>query len=164
MDYKQKYKEALETGKALHKNGAYRLLMEEIFPELAESEDETLRKTTISFLKDFAEKGYENAVECIDWLEKQKISKCSEQDKNMALTLMRDIDQVSFISKEGKDERIIWLNSLEERLCGEWKPTEYQLYWLKRVIPHTDTEEANEAEYALTGLYEEIKNLGIREE
>ena len=36
-----------------------------------ENEDERLRKTAISFLKDFAEQGYENAVECIDWLEKQ---------------------------------------------------------------------------------------------
>ena len=34
-------------------------------------EDERLRKTTIAFLKDFAEQGYENAVECIDWLKTQ---------------------------------------------------------------------------------------------
>ena len=34
--------------------------------------NERLRKTTIAFLKDFAEQGYENAVECIDWLEKQR--------------------------------------------------------------------------------------------
>jgi hypothetical protein len=34
-------------------------------------DDERLRKTTIDFLKEFADKGYENAVECIDWLEKQ---------------------------------------------------------------------------------------------
>ena len=34
-------------------------------------DDERVRKTTIAFLKDFADKGYENAVECIDWLEKQ---------------------------------------------------------------------------------------------
>ncbi len=33
------------------------------------SEDEDrLINTSISFLKDFADKGYENAVECIDWL------------------------------------------------------------------------------------------------
>jgi len=32
---------------------------------------ERLRKTTIAFLKDFADKGYENAVECIDWLERK---------------------------------------------------------------------------------------------
>ena len=28
---------------------------------------------------------------------------------------MRDIEQVSFISKEGKDERIMWLNKLDDR-------------------------------------------------
>lgn len=31
-------------------------------------DEERLIKTSISFLKDFADKGYENAVECIDWL------------------------------------------------------------------------------------------------
>lgn len=31
-------------------------------------DDERLRNTTIVFLKDFADKGYENAIECIDWL------------------------------------------------------------------------------------------------
>lgn len=34
-------------------------------------DNERLRKTTIALLKDFAEQGYENALECIDWLEKQ---------------------------------------------------------------------------------------------
>lgn len=31
-----------------------------------------LLDTTISFLKDFADKGYENAVECIDWLKSKR--------------------------------------------------------------------------------------------
>ena len=38
---------------------------------MSNKDDERLRKTAIAFLKDFAEQGYENAVECIDWLEKQ---------------------------------------------------------------------------------------------
>lgn len=38
----------------------------------SKEDDERLRKTTVAFLKDFAEQGYENAVECIDWLEKNK--------------------------------------------------------------------------------------------
>lgn len=38
---------------------------------MTNKDDERLRKTTISFLKEFADKGYENAVECIDWLEMQ---------------------------------------------------------------------------------------------
>jgi hypothetical protein len=38
-------------------------------PNWKPSEDEVrLINTSISFLKDFADKGYENAVECIDWL------------------------------------------------------------------------------------------------
>lgn len=42
-------------------------------PSWKPSEDEErLINTSISFLKDFADKGYENAVECIDWL-KSKI-------------------------------------------------------------------------------------------
>lgn len=36
--------------------------------EWGEEDEERLIKTSISFLKDFADKGYENAVECIDWL------------------------------------------------------------------------------------------------
>ena len=38
---------------------------------MSNKDDEILRKTAIAFLKDFAEQGYENAVECIDWLENQ---------------------------------------------------------------------------------------------
>lgn len=35
-------------------------------------ENERLRKTSISFLKHYADKGYENAVECIEWLKSLK--------------------------------------------------------------------------------------------
>ena len=38
-----------------------------------------------------------------------------EEDRTMAFTLMRDVDQMSYISKEGKNERLEWLNSLEDR-------------------------------------------------
>ena len=38
---------------------------------MSNKDNERLRNTTIAFLRDFAEQGYENAVECIDWLEKQ---------------------------------------------------------------------------------------------
>ena len=36
--------------------------------EWSEEDEKRLINTSISFLKDFADKGYENAVECIDWL------------------------------------------------------------------------------------------------
>lgn len=72
MNYEKKYKEALLKAKdMLSYKEIRREDMEYLFPELEESDDEKLRKTTIAFLKEYAEKGYENAVECIDWLEKQ---------------------------------------------------------------------------------------------
>ena len=42
----------------------------------------------------------------------------SEKDRTMAFTLMRDVDQMSYISKEGKNERIGWLNSLDEKFAS----------------------------------------------
>ena len=46
-------------------------VLEKHINSMSNKDDERLRKTTIAFLKDFAEQGYENAVECIDWLKKQ---------------------------------------------------------------------------------------------
>ena len=46
-------------------------VLEKYVNSMSNKDDERLRKTAIAFLKDFAEQGYENAVECIDWLEKQ---------------------------------------------------------------------------------------------
>ena len=46
-------------------------------------DDERVRKTTIAFLKDFADKGYENAVECIAWLESKKYALKSFKDEDV---------------------------------------------------------------------------------
>ena len=72
----------------------------------------------------------------------------SEKDKTMALTLMRDIEQVPFISKEGKNERIGWLNNLPDNIKPQsnWKPSEEQMdalmkaiTWLVEAGNHTDS-------------------------
>lgn len=47
-------------------------VLEKYINNMNNKNNERLRKTTIAFLKDFAEQGYENAIECIDWLEKQR--------------------------------------------------------------------------------------------
>ena len=51
------------------------------------------------------------------WLEKQgkKQSLWTYNDTTMAFTLMRDVDQMTYISNEGKNERLQWLNSLEDK-------------------------------------------------
>ena len=65
-----------DKDKLIQELGKYKVkytqeVLEKHINSMNNKDDERLRKTTIAFLKDFAEKGYENAVECIDWLEKQ---------------------------------------------------------------------------------------------
>ena len=65
-----------DKDKLIQELGEYKVkytqeVLEKYITSISNKDDERLRKTTIAFLKDFAEQGYENAVECIDWLEKQ---------------------------------------------------------------------------------------------
>ena len=137
-----KYNEALERARKLYKDAVTLQLEQDIkdyeyiFPELRESEDGRTRKIIIDFIKNIEEENESTLIfggietsQMIAWLEKQaeqKPIKWSNEDSSMQLTLMRDIEQVSFISQEGKDERIVWLNSLDERFVpkGE-KHTEW---------------------------------------
>lgn len=70
MDYEKLYKEALERAKSFELP-EYKNIMTSVFPELAESEDERIRRNIIAALKG---KGYYDCDltnECIAWLEKQ---------------------------------------------------------------------------------------------
>ncbi|WQJ54053.1 MAG: hypothetical protein [Vetruanivirus porcinprimi] len=65
-----------DKDKLIQELGKYKVkytqeVLEKYINSTSNKDDERLRKTAIAFLKDFAEQGYENAVECIDWLEKQ---------------------------------------------------------------------------------------------
>ena len=71
MDYEQKYKDALERARVYKKHGymVIRATLDNIFPELAESEDGRIRKEIISALKFANVKGVYDKH--IAWLEKQ---------------------------------------------------------------------------------------------
>lgn len=65
-----------DKDKLIQELGEYKVkytqeVLEKYVNSMSNKDDERLRKTAIAFLKDFAEQGYENAVECIDWLERQ---------------------------------------------------------------------------------------------
>lgn len=54
MDYEKKYKEILERAKKIHDTTVFdydRVMMEDLFPELAESKDDRIKKEMISWLK-----------------------------------------------------------------------------------------------------------------
>lgn len=62
-----------------------------------------------------------NLAVCLAWLKRQGEEKSidwSDYDRTIAFTLMRDIDQMTCISKKAKDERIGWLNSLDENFIN----------------------------------------------
>ena len=81
-EYKKKAEKAIawlenqrDKDKLIQELGEYKVkytqeVLEKYINSMSNKDDERLRKTTIDFLKDFVEQGYENAVECIDWLEK----------------------------------------------------------------------------------------------
>ena len=77
MNYEKKYEEALERAKNLHKDAIdmgeniRAKQCEIIFPELAESEDEKIRKALIRFHKSTIDVDGIKGEDIIAWLEKQ---------------------------------------------------------------------------------------------
>lgn len=103
MNYERKYKEALERAKRLHSEptgGTERIVCEQIFPELAESEDERTRKELMDFVvgntinKDGKREKY------LAWLEKQK-EFTSDEEKQGKEYVLWCINQAK---KHAKDE------------------------------------------------------------
>lgn len=85
-----------ETDKLIQELVKYKVkytqeVLEKHINSMNNKDDERLRKTTIAFLKDFADKGYENAVECIDWLEKQGEDK-SQSDSKKSSEQIKDFE------------------------------------------------------------------------
>lgn len=111
-DYKKKYEDALERAKKYYNRELYAecngSLVEDIFPELKESENEKIRKRIINFLSTpFVKKGIsEGALSTwIAWLEKQGEKKPFEFDDTNIL------NRFSFYSY--KDEpNILYLSGL----------------------------------------------------
>ena len=102
-----------DKDKLIQELGEYKVkytqeILEKHITSMSNKDDERLRKNTISFLKEFAELGYENAVECIDWLEKQDEQKpCMVQWKGDNLK-----EVISFTGKDKNFEK--WFKSFEE--------------------------------------------------
>jgi len=119
-------------------------VLENHMNNVSNKDDERLRKTTIGFLKEFADKGYENAVECIDWLEKQKEHKSvwSEDDEAILKAIIQDIQERHHDAMWGIDtsktasvstEFIIkFLKSLSPQ--SHWKPSEEQINALEHFV------------------------------
>ena len=98
--------------------------VQDFFPELKESEDEKIKKAIKKVIINYDRSVEVKTDDMLAWLEKQGEQKpiWTDNDRTMAFTLLRDVDQMTYISKEGKNERLEWLNSLEDKFYGEQKP------------------------------------------
>lgn len=121
MDYEKKYKNALEWARQVinGETGFIRKEVEEIFPELVESEEERIRKELIEFVK--SRGGFKQ--EYIDWLEKQGKKEVDPRYENLeGLIAADDIYQMAMNDKmveEAKLKAIKALSKLEiSKLLG----------------------------------------------
>ena len=123
MNYEKAYKDALERARVAYKDEDRHLkaTLERIFPELQESEDERIRKELIEHFRWNAQilNNFDNR-DVITWLEKQQNKAVyTDNDRIMVSSLIRDVDQITYINEEGKNKRLEWLNSLKQRFGGE---------------------------------------------
>ena len=113
------YNKAVKEASIAYKDGDKYLkaTLERIFPELSEPDDERIRKDIIRVLKgEISFTSEKENEKYIAWLEKQcKKSVWTDNDRIMAFTLLRDVTQMTHLSNKGKNERLEWLNTLEDR-------------------------------------------------
>lgn len=116
----KRYDKAIERAKRLHSEptgGTERIVCEQIFPELKESEDEKTRKQIVSFLKEFECDHYRNLdfSSWIAWLEKQSEQKpvWSVEDET---TINNLVWALSNDHLKDREEFCEWLNALNDRM------------------------------------------------
>ena len=143
MDYEKKYNDALNLAKSYYGEGCNEFL-DTIFPELAESEDERIRKAIIELLKEVGrdDTGISENVKCmIAYLEKQKEQKPYEP-KNWPAD---------------KD------NLTQEQRPAEWHPTHEQMVALNwaAIGINNNSPCAGDIKASLRSLYNDLKSKSI---
>ena len=112
MDYKKSYNEALERAKAIYQDkykpetaATIAEVLQNVFPELVESEDERMRKRLLNLFKgcpwDSIDDGMLKRDDIINWLEKQGEQKGSakEAPDSCALSFINYLDAHRYIGK-----------------------------------------------------------------
>ena len=115
-----------DKDKLIQELGEYKVkytqeVLEKHINSISNKDDERLRRTTIAFLKDFAEQGYENAVECIDWIGKQgkqKPAEWSEDDEKMLADACIMLDWYQGNNWWKAQHIKNWLKALKQRIGG----------------------------------------------
>ena len=117
MDYEKAYKEALEWMRDIYPTltGATKEDAEHYFPELADSEDERIRKWIVGLIHDgeYRKDEHPMALKAIDWLEKQKEKKpILFKNENLSELIKAEFEGFrNLLKKNGLDyepQRMYW--------------------------------------------------------
>lgn len=169
MATKMTREEAIRRIKAWNLDSDDMEVLTVVIPELAESEDERIRKRLIEYFEGFrmgnAEVKWEglNVQEVLVWLEKQKEQKpaewSQEDEKDMA-HIIRILDDCYVygthdLSKTDHENLVNKLKSLRP----SWKPSEGHLSALLAVFNDPNNIGSQTCQLALTDLYEQLKKL-----
>lgn len=119
MNYKQKYKEALARAKEMCALPTDKATMEYIFPELAESEDERIRKGLIKAFGTIGKKDWGGLVvgDILDWLEKQGEQTHVELGQS---AVTKKSDQELESKKLDADKVIEWIKNYASLFAANW--------------------------------------------
>lgn len=159
------YDKALERAKECHIDGLslhqpVKDIIEYIFPELKESEDEKIRKTLIEYFNAYPKDYYGELKKShiLAWLEKQGGQKpaWSALDERNLEGIIDEIEASKNFAPESDlvtyDRYLSWLKLL--RTKNTWKPSEEQINTLFKYA-----EQNNKDGNILTSLYQDLKKL-----
>ena len=176
--YEKKYKKLvskIEKAYLYAQTDSTKAVLEEIRPELKESEDERIRKVLVDYFK-----RYKEQEECgiktfygiptdniITWLEKQGEQKPAwgEEDEYILLHTINDLkflkDTISIdpnyaVNIIDIEREIDWLKSLKNRIT--WKPSDGQMKALHDLNLTGNLSYAGQGQ-VLVELYNDLKNL-----
>ena len=121
----KKYDEALESIKELYSKGSRVVVSKEefetIFPELAESEDEKIRKVIRGWINTRPAFFFDNGIskeEMLAWLEKQKMKIWNKDDEHMLniCCILLNEQRKHQINQYDIDDCISWICTLKQRI------------------------------------------------
>ena len=161
----QRYDEALEIAKTLYGSSepmsGCNVIIETLFPELKESEDEKIRKGIIDFLwkeKIFLQEAhssvennpkYRFVMDAIAWLEKQGDKPAwSEEDEVKINRIVACLENLNVADNDILLKDVDWLKSLKPQ--NRWKPSDEQMMAL---LYHCSNGSV------LTSLYNDLNKL-----
>ena len=159
MDYEKKYQEALERARQFSEHPLQEdssNIVEYIFPELKESEDEKIRKEMIAYMKQ-PKDGELFPKAWISYLEKQgeqKPVEWSEDDEGWLNDTISFLEEIKGTYEQNAQDCINWLKTLRPHPC--WQPSEEMIEALYRAIPGC-VKEKSEDEILLDKLYQGLK-------